>query len=221
MADNKTLQVALLVSVLVHSVFFLTLPQIPFLPNKRSLNKIEITYYKVKEKMPEKEKISSRKTKPIVKKLPEATKEDVLKPPKDLAKESRKPKANKKSVVALEKVEDKKFETVVSEEKDKAKKATYINYYRAVREKIRKQADRNYPQTRDLGEGEVFLTFVVASDGELLQVRVIDNKSVKDPELREIAIDSVRDASPFPVFPKGMSQYRITFTLIMSFEPQV
>lgn len=219
MTDNKTFQIALLVSVLVHSIFFFTLPQIPFLPSKRSLGKIEISYYKVKKEIPEKKKISSRR-KPIVKKLPKVTKEDLLKPPKDLAKETRKPKASKKSIVALEKVKNKKFETVVREEKNKAKKAAYINYYRAVREKIRKQADRNYPQSRDLGEGEVFLTFVIASNGELLQVKVVNRKSVKDPELRQVAIDSVRDASPFPAFPKGMSQYRITFTLIMSFEPE-
>jgi len=219
MSENRAFKFALLASILFHSVFFLTVPEMPFMPTRRSLEKIKITYYKIKEE-PEKKKISSRKKKPIVRKLPKVTKEQVLKPPKDLAKKSRKAKREKRTTVALEKVKEKKFETVVKEEKDKRKKATYINYYRAVRERIRKHADRNYPKNRDLGEGEVFLNFIVSSSGELLQVRVVNRKSVKNPELREIAIDSVRDASPFPPFPKGMSQYRITFNLIISFEPE-
>jgi len=219
MSENRAFKFALLASILFHSVFFLTVPEMPFMPTRRSLEKIKITYYKIKEE-PEKKKISSRKKKPIVRKLPKVTKEQVLKPPKDLAKKSRKAKREKRTTVALEKVKEKKFETVVKEEKDKRKTATYINYYRAVRERIRKHADRNYPKNRDLGEGEVFLNFIVSSSGELLQVRVVNRKSVKNPELREIAIDSVRDASPFPPFPKGMSQYRITFNLIISFEPE-
>ena len=64
----------------------------------------------------------------------------------------------------------------------------------------------------------MFLSFVVASSGELLLVKVIDERSARSPTLRKIAINSVRDASPFPSFPKGMSQYQITFNVIISFE---
>ena len=220
MADNSIFKIAFLASILFHSIFFLTIPETSFMPTRRSLEKIEITYYKIKKEEPKKKKTSSVIRKPIIKNLPKVTKEEVLKPPKEIAKEASKPKVEEKTTVALKKVEEKKFETVIKEEKDTAKKVTYINYYRAVREKIRKYADRNYPKARDLGEGEVLLNFIISSSGELLQIRVVNGKSVKDPDLREIAINSIKDASPFPPFPKGMSQYRITFNLILAFEPK-
>ena len=47
---------------------------------------------------------------------------------------------------------------------------------------------------------------------------IIDRRSADDSLLRNIAINSVKDASPFPVFPQGMNQYQITFNVIISFE---
>ncbi|MBU4589981.1 MAG: hypothetical protein KKG01_03565, partial [Candidatus Omnitrophica bacterium] len=168
MADNKTLQLALLISILAHSVFFLGIPVMPFLPSKRSMESLKITYYKIKE-MPEKKTMARKRAEPIARKLPEIKKEDILKPAKPAAGKQAKPMAEARRIVPGKKVEEKKFETVINEEIDEAKRATYISYYRAVRERIRQQADRNYPRRRGLGEGEVFLSFVVASSGELLQ----------------------------------------------------
>jgi len=212
MADNKTLQLALLISILAHSVFFLGMPVMPFLPSKRSMESLKITYYKIKE-MPEKKTMARKRAEPIARKLPEIKKEDILEPAKPA-----KPRAEARRIVPGKKAEEKKFETVIKEEADEAKKATYISYYRTVRERIRQHADRNYPRRRGLGEGDVFLSFVVASSGELLQAGVVDRKSTDNPTLRRIAIDSIRDSSPFPPFPKGMGQYQITFNVIISFE---
>jgi len=217
MRESKNFQIAILVSVLVHSVFFLGIPGMPFLPSRRHLENLKITYYKIKE-MPEKKKIIGKRPESIIKKLPKIKKEEILEPPKAAAEKTKKTKSETRRVTVAKKAKEKRFETVIKEEQDDAKKATYISYYRTVREKIRQRADRNYPRNRSLGEGEVFLSFVVTSSGELLQIRVIDKASVNDALLRNIAIDSVRDASPFPPFPKGMSQYQITFNVIISFE---
>jgi TonB family protein len=111
-----------------------------------------------------------------------------------------------------------KFEAVVNQEKNSGRKTTYIGYYRSVREKIRYYADRNYVKEGTSTQGEAFLSFVVASNGELLHIMVIDNRSSADSALRDIAINSIRDASPFPAFPQGMNQYQITFNVIISFE---
>ncbi|MBU4311378.1 MAG: hypothetical protein KJ706_01510, partial [Candidatus Omnitrophica bacterium] len=70
MADNKTLQLALLISILAHSVFFLGIPVMPFLPSKRSMESLKITYYKIKE-MPEKKTMARKRAEPIARKLPE------------------------------------------------------------------------------------------------------------------------------------------------------
>lgn len=218
MTENKAFQLAVLASIIIHSVLFLGIQGMPFLPSKQPPNNIKVTYYKIKE-TPEK-KVIARKVEPILKKLPDIKKEEILNPPKTIAKKAVKPKAESKPVITAKAAEEKIFEKVVEEEKDDAKRATYISYYHAVREKIRRYADRNYPRNRNLGRGEVFLSFVVASSGELLQVSVVDRKSLNNITLRKLAINSIRDASPFPPFPKGMGQYQITFNIAISFESQ-
>ena len=214
MYDRKIFHFALLVSILIHSVIFLGIPYMKFVPSRRVLKKLEISYYKEK-KMPRR-RLVDRKPESILKKLPKITKEEILKTPKTSSTKTK--KAKKKTMPAIKHVKEKKFEAVVKEEKDASKKATYISYYKAIREKIKEHVNRNYPKSKNLGEGEVFLSFVVASSGELLQVRVIENRSVNNTPLRSIAINSVRDANPFPEFPKGMSQYQITFNVAISFE---
>lgn len=218
MENSKSLQWAILVSILVHSVFFLGFPRMGSVPSKRHLEKIKIAYYKIKE-APVRKKISKSKVQPIVQKLPKVRKEEILKS-KPRAAKSKKNQVKKRAslVKDAKNAKKKKFEAVIKEERDLGKKAIYISYYKAVREKIRRYADRNYPRNRRLGEGEVNLSFVVASSGEILQVKVIDEKSISHRSLRNIAINSIRDASPFPPFPKGMSQYQITFNVIISFE---
>jgi len=222
MAENKNFILALFTSFLIHSLFIFGIPRPPFFLEKKSLNDIVITYYKIIEQ-PNKEvigvqkrenletSISSPKSANKGEELPEIKKEEVVSKPKsseEVKEEKRIPEGSK----------EKRFEAVIKEERDEAKKATYINYYRAVREKIKECADKNCPKDMRLGQGEVCLSFIVASSGELLQVQVIDERSVNDRMLREIAINSIRDASPFPPFPHGMSQYQITFNVIIAFE---
>jgi len=217
MYDGKTFKIAVLVSVLIHSALFFSIPNLSFFPSRKSLENLKITYYKIKQE-PKPKTIARKKTEPVAEKLPEIKKEEMLRPPKPAKEEVKKVERETRHIKPVEKKEEKKFEAVVKEEKDDARKATYISYYRAVREKIKRYADRNYLRNRRLGEGEVFLSFVVASSGELLQVKVVTGRSVDDPLLRNIGMNSIRDANPFPSFPKGMSQYQITFNVIIAFE---
>lgn len=218
MTENRAFQLAIVLSIVLHSVLFLRLPGMPFLPNRRPLKSIKISYYKIKE-LPKKE-VARKKVESIVRKLPDIRKEEILKPPKTVAKKAVRPKVRPGRVAATKEVKEKRFEVVIEEEKDDVKRATYIGYYRAVREKIRRYADRNYPRRRGMGHGDVFLSFIVTSSGELLQVKVVEERSVNSPVLRNLAINSIRDASPFPPFPRGMSQYQITFNVIISYESQ-
>jgi TonB family protein len=222
MHDNRTFKYAVLVSLLFHSIIVLGLPRMHLTQKKRPAEKINVTYYKI-NKAPDLSKKIIKKAEPVVTKLPEIKKEDILAPPKSGGEKTGAKKIKEKikkpeGSSAVKKIEEKKFEAVVNEEKDDAKKAAYISYYRAVREKIKKYTDINYPRNSNLGEGEVFLSFVIAASGELFEVRVIDGRSSADRILRDIAINSIRDASPFPTFPMGMSQYQITFNVVISFE---
>ena len=240
MPDNKSLQLAFLISMLLHFAIFLSAPYTGVLPKKETLKPIKVAYFKVKEQP---KKVIGQKPgggAPYVlppmapEALPEVRKEDIANPPLPFFKPEPKdqPASTKDQVKKEEPTVEtigtssraviggkgKKFETVVNDEKDSGRKATYIGYYRSVREKIRYYADRNYLKEGSASQGEVFLSFVVAASGELLHIMIIDAKSIEDPLLRNIAIDSIRDASPFPAFPQGMNQYQVTFNVVISFE---
>jgi hypothetical protein len=237
MFENKSFQLAVLISMLLHFAIFISAPYVGVLPQKEPFETIKVAYFK--EKIEEKEKELPKKLagqKPgsklfppmLPEALPEVRKEDMLNPPLE-PQPLAKPEQVRKENPTVETIgpgrtgaviqgNGKKFEAVVNEETDSGKKATYIGYYRLVREKIRYYADRNYIKEGSASQGEVFLSFVVTSKGELIHIMIMDNRSAKDLLLRDIAINSVRDASPFPAFPQGMNQYQITFNVIISFE---
>ncbi len=98
---------------------------------------------------------------------------------------------------------------------EKSSNPSYISYYQIVREKIKRAAYQNYTLTE---MGEVYLTFVISSQGVLNQAQIVLAKSVADNYLREIALKSVRDAAPFPVFPKELDYPQLTFNVVVSFE---
>lgn len=92
----------------------------------------------------------------------------------------------------------------------------YKSYYQVIREKIRRFAYYNY---RKLQEGEVFLTFSLTSQGELADVAVNEQKSSKDDYLRNIALNSIKEAAPFGDFPEKLKKnQKLSFNVIISFE---
>ncbi len=212
MTETRSFQYALLISLLLHSILFARFPNVPFLPSRRVLEKIEVTYFKIQE--PQRSQQVTRRSQTIAKKLPEIKKEEIL--------ES---KAQDKSKAKLEKLNEKKETSIESKPKESGevseeikKKPIYISYYRAIRERIKDCADRKFLKARNFPEGEVYLSFVVASNGELLELRVIDERSAENLFLKKAASESVREASPFPPFPEELNQSQINFNVIISFE---
>jgi len=241
MYENKSFQLAVLVSVLLHFTVFLSAPYVGVMPKKQPFEPIKVAYVKVKEKEPPKKFVGKKPESPhhqvlppiAPEALPEVRKEDITDPlpvfellPQAVPKHEQVKKEGPtvetiglgSSGRAIIGGKGDKFETVVNNEKDSGRKATYISYYRSVREKIRYYADKNYIKEGSASQGEIFLSFVVTSGGELLHIMIIDARSAEDLLLRNLAIDSVRDASPFPVFPEGMTQHQITFNVVISFE---
>ncbi len=92
---------------------------------------------------------------------------------------------------------------------------SYISYYQIVREKIRRSAYQNYTHNET---GEVYLSFIISSDGLIRNARLIQEKSSANDYLKDIALRSVNDASPFPNFPKELDYPQLTFNIIISFE---
>ena len=92
----------------------------------------------------------------------------------------------------------------------------YINYYQLIREKIRKRLKENYRSYYN--EGEARIVFTLTSDGSLVSSAIDGSGSTKDKVLRGIAIESVRDASPFPPFPKALNLPRMSFSVSILFK---
>jgi outer membrane biosynthesis protein TonB len=109
----------------------------------------------------------------------------------------------------------KKKITLPPVEMSKISNPSYISYYQLVREKIRRSAYQNYSRTET---GEIFLSFVIAQDGSLRDIRLVEDKSTPSYYLRDIAGRSIKTAAPFPMFPKELDYPQLSFNVIISFE---
>ena len=94
----------------------------------------------------------------------------------------------------------------------------YINYYQLLREKIRQKVKRNYRNSYN--EGEIHLNFTLNANGSLAACDIDRATSFGDTKLAELAISSVRQASPFPPFPKALSVPTMTFTVTVVFKKE-
>ncbi len=92
----------------------------------------------------------------------------------------------------------------------------YKSYYQIIRERIRKTAYFYYTK---LEQGEVFLTFVLNSDGTIKDVAVNPDKSTQSPYLTDLALRSVKEAGPYPEFPEKLKKNsELSFNVIIAFE---
>jgi len=98
---------------------------------------------------------------------------------------------------------------------NKIKNPSYTGYYEMVREKIRHAAYQNYGQT---DTGDVYIAFVVGNDGNLKDVRYIDEKSSPSYYLKDVSLRSIQEAAPFPAFPRDLDYPRLSFNVIISFQ---
>lgn len=91
----------------------------------------------------------------------------------------------------------------------------YISYNQIIRQKILGNLKRRYNERYD--EGNVAVTFTLNSNGTFFGLDVDKAHSSGTGALIEIASSSIREASPFPPFPKGLSVPKMSFSLIIEF----
>lgn len=106
----------------------------------------------------------------------------------------------------------------------KAEKITnpqYLTYtsdmYAAMSRDIKRRAYA-YVHHPDYENGEVYLTFVLASSGMLQRIKIIEDKTFANAYLRDVALRSIRESNPFPPFPEGFDYPEFTFHLLISFQ---
>lgn len=230
MFSGKLFQITFTVSLAVHAVIFFQNPNLDLLGKiSNKPEKIEISYVKIKE-------AQQPKLKPLPK-LASPRKEGFVKLPAKVTFSQKTPPPfgsienvfikgenaplqetviNKPVFIRQDAVAVKRKITLPPlDSANKINNQVYIGYYQMVREKIRRAAYQNYARTET---GEVYLSFVISQDGSLKETRLAEEKSSPVPYLRETALRSIKDASPFPTFPKELDYPQLSFNIVISFE---
>jgi TonB family protein len=222
MFSSRVFQITLLISIIAHGVVLLQNPNLNLLPSQNKEQKVEVSYVKTPPPAPAEQNI---KKEPLLKLPSKITMREKLPPPPFVDKENifkagKAPAARdiafaKPAFIKPDIIPIKKKITLPPIDMDKINNPSYITYYQIVREKIRRAAYQNYTRTET---GEVYLTFVISNDGYLKEARLSEEKSSPNPYLREVALKSIKDASPFPNFPKELEYPHLSFNVIISFE---
>ncbi len=219
--EDKIFTLALVISLLVHAACLIRLSHSGSHYLKKPLKPLEVTYYDLKPEKTKKESPSAEPETIKEEKLGKNSKVLIKNDPdispliKDLAKLPLKGKLQDKQPLGLGKMRVERKITVPPLKSEKINNPVYLNYYDLVREKIKERAYMNYSK---LDAGDVYLTFVLLSDGTLKQIRLIEEKSSTNDYLKNIGLRSIKEASPFPAFPKDLNYPELSFNVVISFE---
>ena len=224
MLSDKLFQIAFLVSLITHAVILFQNPHFTIFPSNKREQKLEVRYIKDNPKTeeypmpspPKREaalKVPSRMALRKTAAPPYIDKENIFKKSAEIIEHNSvfdKPVLVKPDIISI-----KKKITLPPVDVNNINNPSYISYYQIVREKIKRAAYHNYART---DVGEVYLSFIISSDGSLKDVRLVQEKSSVNSYLQEIALRSIKDASPFPGFPKELDYPELSFNIVISFE---
>ncbi len=215
MLSDKSFRAALIISFMAHSMLFYQPISSKIIPAKKPLNQLEVTYYSSKN-LPKPTPIETKEHKIIMVKV-DKLKTDILSR-KEAIKKGKDPFKNEVVIKPQPSREDVFIQNVASVSQETAlnKEPLYIGYYQIVREKIRQAATHNYERHSDTGEIHVF--FMLNSEGLLKNLSVNKENSSGIKFLQDVALKSIKDASPFPRFPEELNRDQLSFNVIISFE---
>lgn len=223
MFSDRVFQIAFLISLLTHGVILFQNSNLNLFSTNKKEENLEVSYIKELQKTQDSKTVVSKRE-PFLKIQSKINMEKRTPPPfvekENIFKITDKgtllgPKPSKPILMKPDIIAIKKKITLPQIGLDKISNASYISYYQIVREKIRRAAYLNYTRT---DTGEVYISFIISCDGYLKEIRLVEEKSPSSPYLREIALKSIKDASPFPNFPKGLDYPQLSFNVIISFE---
>lgn len=216
---DRIFKYALIFSLIFHATLIIEWPFLGRLfPRQDKYKSIEITYLKIREPQPQPPKSESfPKTYEALPKLQQPTKMVSSEKPKGA--QSAAP-SQEKSKISSETKKSEVSQPLIQREEGltsidlKGQQTVPPSYAQAVRNKIKERLNSAKP---DL-EGNVFVRFVIASDGELRELNIIDEKSTRNGLLRELVFESIKDAAPFPGFPREFASPEVTFTCQILFQ---
>lgn len=224
MHSERIFTIAIVISLGIHIAILVQNPNFSiFHLRQKEEAPPEVSYIKQKKEPPETKK-NTAISEPFLKLSSKITADKRNPPPfidtegaaaKKITSPLPKPALDKPLLIKSDIVAIKKKITLPAVELDKINNPSYISYYQIVREKIRRAAYQNYTRTQT---GEVYISFIISADGYLQEARLSEDRSSDDPYLREIALRSVKDASPFPNFPKELDYPQLSFNIEISFD---
>jgi len=98
---------------------------------------------------------------------------------------------------------------------EKINNPVYAAYNEMVRDRIKEKVYENYDK---MESGTVYLTFLLDDHGILKEAKIIPEKTDASVHLQEIAMRSLRQASPFPSFLKGMNLSEYPFNIEIQYQ---
>ena len=229
MFQDKIFLTAFSISVAFHAVLLTQNPHFGFVPNAAKQEDLEIRYVtaqkeeKVRAKL--QKTVAGKRELPVRLSAAKITAENIKFPPQYIERKesaaarraiiSPEPSFMKPTIPKADIIAVRKKISLPPVNLDKSATPSYISYYQIVREKIRRSAYQNYTRTET---GEVYLSFIISNDGIARNISIVSEKSSPSQYLKDISLRSVRDASPFPDFPKNLDYPQLSFNVVISFE---
>ena len=99
-------------------------------------------------------------------------------------------------------------------------KEDYVDYCFFIRENIQRALNENYHTNQVFLEGDVLLNFTLYASGDLKKSCIVDTYSTAGPLIRTLVLKSLREASPFPPFPRGLRRSEVSFNIPIAFETE-
>jgi len=218
--SDRFFAIALVISLAIHSIIFLRMPFIDFMRRNNAIISVKVAYLKnppplpeqkTRRELPDRRKDNSRfiNSANINRKEFFDREKRALNPkiPQYLSKPA--PLSEPMPVFR------KKISVPPLDEGSKINRPSYNSYYELIREKIRHSAYQNYSSSET---GEVYIAFVILSDGSLKEVRYIEEKSTPSYYLKDISLRSIKAAAPFPAFPQDLDYPQLSFNVLISFQ---
>ncbi len=219
--DARFFRYAFLFSLLLHAAFLANLSYVQRIYFQKSLQNVEVTYVRAKTHSPKAKSVFKKEidSKPYVDQNTQFLFKKTPTPPPYAPQASqplREITSVEKTPTEINTASLKHTISIPALTSEKISNPKYISYYETVRDKIKGRAYANIDYSRS-DRGEVYLTFVTDSKGNLKQVQVIDDRSKASDYLKEVSLKSIQEAGPFPEFTKGLNFPELSFNIVISF----
>jgi TonB family protein len=203
--SDKTLAIALIVSFAGHSFLFVPSGSLGMFDRIKEPTSIKVTYLAPETTNSKKAADSYTKPKEVATQTNKLVNHSEIEENKINSKNTE----NNSAETNLAALETPKTKTDIDIKKSNANP----DYQQLLKAKL-----KNYgvcPSSSN--QGQVNLSFTLSSDGNLKMIKIIENISSNDHQLRLAAIECIKQANPFPPFPENLKMQEATFNVTISF----